>query len=140
MTTVLSENLQKSLALSVACGFSKRSWAKRHDVAWETAYECSSQNEFRSLVDFARLQVSERMVGRLMRGTGCAIDQLVRLCRRGTSDAIRLSACRTLLTHWIPISRHFFVKRQIKDLQKTLAEIEKRQAAAEWRPSSPYKK
>ena len=118
MTTTLSDNLQRSLALVSACGHSVRSWAKRHGVDCEEAYEWSLQKEFRALVELTRLRVADRMVGKLIRGARLAIDQLVSLCTRSKSEAIRLSACRALLTHWVPISRHFTVKGKMRSWKK----------------------
>ena len=143
MTTILSDSLQQSLALVSACGQSVRSWAKRHDFDCETAYEWSIQNDFRAIVEVTRLRVADRMVGRLMRGSGFAIDQLVRLCRRGTSEAIRLSASRTILTHWVPISRHFFVKGKLRELKEIVNTWETkghyRTPSGPWRPPAPQK-
>ena len=142
MTTTLSDNLQKSLALVSACGHSVRSWAKRHAVDSEAAYEWSIQKEFRTLVELTRLRVADRMVGKLMRGARLAIDQLIRLCTRSESEAIRLSACRTLLTHWVPISRHFTVKGKMRVLEETIESWEKKTQSGPktgpWHPPAPY--
>ncbi len=97
MSTMPIENQQKSLALGVACGRSVRSWARRHEIDFTTAYEWSVQKEFRLLVDRARLRVADFMVGRLVRAARLAIDQLVLLCTRSESDAVRLSASRAAL-------------------------------------------
>jgi hypothetical protein len=59
MMLLENEVQRMSLALSVACGRSVRAWAKRHDVDYATAYECSIQNEFRALVDRFRLKVAD---------------------------------------------------------------------------------
>jgi hypothetical protein len=142
MTTTLSESLQKSLALGIACGQSVRSWAKRHAVDCEATYEWSIQKECRELVELTRLRVADRMVGKLIRGVRLAIDQLVKMCTRSKSEAIRLSACRVLLTHWVPISRHFTVKGKMRLLEETIESWEKKTQSAPktgpWHPPAPY--
>ena len=138
MTTTLSENLQKSLALVSACGQSVRSWARRHDVDCEAAYEWSLQNEFRTRVELTRLRVADRMVGRLIRGARLAVNQLVRLCTRGTSEAIRLSASRALLAHWIPISDHFHVKGELRFVKQGLEDMKNQPLSGEWLPCAPH--
>jgi hypothetical protein len=138
MTTTLSENLQRSLALVSACGHSVRSWARRHGVDGEEAYQWSLQNEFRTRVELTRLRVADRMVGRLIRGARLAIKQLVHLCTRGKSEAIRLSASRALLTHWVPISNHFFVKGELRFIKQGLDDMENKQATGLWQPHAPH--
>ena len=94
MNTVLDDKQMKSLALGIARGRSVWSWARRHAVDFATAYDWSIQNENRELVDVARMRIADRLVGRLVGAAKLAIDQLVRLCTRSASDAVRLSASR----------------------------------------------
>ncbi len=136
MSTMPIEIQQKSLALGVACGRSVRSWARRHEIEFTTAYEWSVQKEFRLLVDRARLRVADSMVGRLVRATRLAIDQLVRLCTRSESDAIRLSASRALLDYWIKVDRHFVLHAKMDDIEVRLHERDKEKQAGAWPPYS----
>jgi hypothetical protein len=139
MSTMPIENQQKSLALGVACGRSVRLWARRHDVDFTTAYEWSIQNEFRDLVELARLRVADCMVGRLVRGARSAIDQLVRLCTKADSDATRLSASRALLTYWMKVNEHFYIVGSIRQLKERVNHLERLKKSGEWFPPTPYK-
>ena len=137
MSTMPIENQQKSLALGVACGRSVRSWARRHEIEFTTAYEWSVQKEFRLLVDRARLRVADFMVGRLVRAARLAIDQLVRLCTRSDSDAVRLSASRALLTYWMKVDTHFVLSAKMDEIEVCLDERDKRKQTGAWPPNSP---
>jgi hypothetical protein len=137
MNTMPIENQQKSLALGVACGRSVRSWARRHEIEFTTAYEWSVQKEFRLLVDRARLRVADFMVGRLVRAARLAIDQLVLLCTRSESDAVRLSASRALLTYWMKVDRHFVLHAKMDGIEVCLDERYKQKKTGVWPPNSP---
>ena len=136
MSTMPIEIQQKSLALGVACGRSVRSWARRHEIEFTTAYEWSVQKEFRLLVDRARLRVADFMVGRLVRAAKSAIDQLVWLCTRSESDSIRLSASRALLDYWIKVDRHFVLHAKMDGIEVRLHERDKEKQAGAWPPYS----
>jgi hypothetical protein len=136
--STIADNEKESLALSIACGRTVRSWAKQRDVDFTEAYELSIQNEFRRLVETARLRVADRMVGRLTRGADVAIAQLVRLCTKSASDSIRLSASRAILTHWLKVSQHFYVKVKIKALEEFLDQLDNKVKARDARRQSPY--
>jgi len=136
MTTMSIDNQRESLALTVACGRSVKSWAKRHDVAIRRAFEWYMQSEFHKLVETARMRVVDRMVGRLLGGASRAITELVRLCTRSASDAIRLSASRALLAHWVKVSEHFELASRMTAVEE---HYERRQpTSGPWRPRSPY--
>ncbi len=138
MSTMQSDSQQKSLALSIACGRTVRSWAKHHEVDFTEAYDTSIESGFLKLVETARLRVADRMVGRLTRGADVAIAQLVRLCTKSSSDSIRLSASRAILTHWLKVSQHFYVKVKIKALEEFLERIDNKVKAREGRRQYPY--
>jgi hypothetical protein len=138
MSTMQSDNEKESLALSIACGRTVQSWAKRHAVEFTEAYEISIQNEFRPRVETARLRVADRMVGKLTSGANIAIAQLVRLCTKSASDSIRLSASRAILTHWLKVSQHFYVKVKIKALEEFLDRLDNKVKAREGRRQYPY--
>ncbi len=140
MSTMLTDILEKSLVVRVACGRSVRSWAKRHGVDVATACERSLENGFRKLVDITRLRVADRMVGKLTSGATFAIDQLIWLCRKSKSDTVRLSASRALLAHWLSVSRIFDTKSKIKELNEWMDRIEEKNPAGQWQPTSPFLK
>ena len=136
MNTVHVDNQKQSLALSVACGRSVRLWAKRHDVDPETAFAWYLQMEFHRLVERTRLRVADRMVGRLLRGAQLAVGQLIKLCTRSASEAIRLSASRQLLTNWVKVSDHANLCGRVHAIQEHDDRLEP--PSGEWRPHSPY--
>ena len=74
----------------------------------------------------ARFRVADRMVGIIdSSGANNAIAQLRPwLCTKSSSDSIRLSASRAILTHWLKVSQHFYVKVKIKALEEFLERID----------------
>ena len=140
MSTEQLQLHQDSLALTVACGRSVRGWARRHDVKYDTVYQWSIQHEFREIVEVARLRIADRMVGCLMRGAQVAIAELIKLCTRCASPAIRLSASRTLVTFWMEMHDHFDQAGFIRQLKEDMLKLRKERKTGEWRPSNPYKR
>jgi hypothetical protein len=139
MNTTPVDSQRESLALSVACGRSVRLWAKHHDVEFTMAFEWYLQQEFRDLVELNRLRVADRLVGRLLRGAGLAVGQLIKLCTKCPSAAIRLSASRALLTHWITVSDHASMSGRVRAIEERDARdgrIENKSGV--WRPHSPF--
>jgi hypothetical protein len=140
MSTEQLQLHQDSLALTVACGRSVRGWARRHDVKYDTVYQWSIQHEFREIVEVARLRIADRMVGCLMRGAQVAIAELIKLCTRCASPAIRLSASRTLVTFWMEMHDHFDQAGTIRGMKQELADLKKERKTGEWRPNKPYER
>ncbi len=61
---------------------------------------------------------------------------LVPMLPRGNS--IRLSASRAILTHWLKVSQHFYVKVKIKALEEFLDQLDNKVKAREGRPQVAY--
>jgi hypothetical protein len=137
MSVLENDTLKKSLALSIACGKPVRSWAKRHNVDYRTAYEYSIQCEFRPLVELYRLRVADRMVGRLLRAARLAIRELLRLSTKSSSDTVRLSASREILSYWLKVSKHGSICGQVYSIMDRVNRLEAQKG--EWRPTSPYR-
>ena len=87
-------------------------------------------------MDQARLRVADSMVGRLVRATRSAIDQLVWLCKRSESDSIRLSASRSLLDYWIKVDRHFVLSARMDKIEVRLRERDTQKPTGPWPPYS----
>jgi hypothetical protein len=137
----LNDTLQRSLALTVACGRSLRRWAKRHGFAFLDVYEWSIQTTFRKLVDVTRLHVCDRMIGLLTYGTRVAVRQLINVCQTSKSDAVRVSASRALLGNWHTLHEHFHLEGQLLELEEEAEESKRLRNApipARWTPHSPY--
>ncbi len=138
MMTTLDDSLEHSLALDCACGLSVRAWARRNCVEFRVAYARSIENGFRELVDLLRLRIADRIVGRMTVGVRVAVNQLIRLCTKGKSDAIRLSAGRALLSYFVAISRHIHVKGMLRGLKEKIEKWEKTDPRSAWVPTPPY--
>ncbi len=135
MSTAEIDSLKYTLALTIAIGRSVRTWAKQRNVDVETARQWSLQNEFRKLVDVARMRFADRLVGRLLEGARLAITQLVMLCTKSTSDAIRLAASRALLANWVKFSDHIDFGLRLTVMEERAERNAPR--SGEWRPHSP---
>jgi hypothetical protein len=77
------------------------------------------------------------MVGRLLGAVTLAVGELVRLCTRSKSDAVRLSASREILASWLNVSRHVYVKGWVNSLHERVDRLEARRG--EWQPTSPFR-
>jgi hypothetical protein len=131
MYVEFTEQLEKSLALGVACGRSVRHWAKRHSIDVDDAYGRAGERDFRQIVEGFRLRVVERVLGKMTAGIGIAVDQLVQLCKKSKSDGIRLSASRALVDIWLKVHAKFSQDVRLKELEATMHQIKKQKAEQE---------
>ena len=106
----------RSLALAVARGRSIAAWGRAKEVPVEKARGWSELPEFRLLVEKVRLEHSERMVGKLARCVGRAIERLVELSENTRHPGVSLGATKAIIEKWIHTSEHFIQAFQLKDL------------------------
>jgi hypothetical protein len=119
----------RSLADAVASGRSAASWAKQHNIQAEVAENWCSLPEFTGLVDARRLQVTDRMSGKLMTQSAVAIDELLETLSLSSSDSFKLSAGRVLVNDWLRVSLRFEQSRKMAELKARVAVLEKKRDA-----------
>ena len=130
----------RSLALAVARGRSVVAWGRAKDVPLEKARGWTELPEFRLLVEKVRLEHSERMVGKLARCVGRAIERLVELSENTRHPGVSLGATNAIIEKWIHTSEHFIQAFQLKDLIARAKDIQARtKAKTSYKFREPYR-
>ena len=88
----------------------------RKEVPVEKARGWTELPEFRLLVEKVRVDHAERMVGKLARCVGRAIERLVELSENTRKPSVSLAATKAIIEKWIHTGEHFIQAFQLKDL------------------------
>ena len=113
-----------NLALALAAGKTVADWAKDNAIPDRTARTWSHSPEVRDQVEAIRRAVIDRTIGRLSDHATEAADQIARLAKDATSEAVRLQAARAVLAELMAVSNY-------ATLDSRLAEVERRIAHAQ---------
>jgi hypothetical protein len=120
-----NQNQKAALALAMAAGGTVAAWAREHQVAERTARTWSNSPEVLDQVEAVRREVLDRTIGRLSDHATAAADEIARLAREASSEAVRLQAARAVLAELMIVSSY-------AALEGRMAEVERRVAGAGW--------
>jgi hypothetical protein len=115
-----NNQIQKAnLALAMAGGSTVKAWADANGVADRTARTWSKSPEVLEQVEAIRREVLDRTIGRLSDNAAAAADEIARLFREASSEAVRLQAARAVLAELMVVSSY-------AALEGRMAEVERR--------------
>ena len=120
MSTRNNDSQKSALALAMAAGTSVPAWAKENQVAKRTAYTWSRSEDVLEQVRRIRRRAMDRAVGRLARNATAAADQIARLARKATSEAVRLQASRAVLAELMAISNYATIEDRLAEVERKL--------------------
>lgn len=110
-------NPEDSIALSIACGLSRRVAATKAGVGLSTVQRRMADSNFRRRVKEIRAAMLDQSVGALVGASRTAVRTLKTLCRSGQNEFARLAAARAIL------ELAGLTQRAI-DAEQTLARVE----------------
>jgi hypothetical protein len=87
---------KSDLARALAAGISAKQWGEKHEVKKSTAYDWAKDPKVKAQVKSIRCRAADRAVGRLASRATWAAEGIVKLADDATSEAVRLSALRTV--------------------------------------------
>jgi hypothetical protein len=122
-----TDDMLRSLARAVARGQSTRSWAKQHHTQVELADAWRTLPEMSDLVETHRLQIVDRLNGKLLMQSTAAVDQSFTVSRRSPSDVAKISATRLLVDRWLSISLRFEATKKLADFRARMSVMENEQ-------------
>jgi hypothetical protein len=116
---------REHLALHVACGGSVAAFARDHEVPRRTAYLWTKEPGFAAKTAGYRDKILDKLVGRLAKLGGKAVSGIGVLAVKGESDAIKLAACRAILSDLISIGAYQANARQFAAMEARLDALER---------------
>ena len=111
-----------SLAIAIASGRTVRSWAEEHKISLRAAYAWAKLPETVRQVESIRSKALDRVVGRLVTRAMGAVDRITRLSSAAANEAVRLSACRALLSDLMSLRSHVSYEKRFAELEKQIDE------------------
>jgi hypothetical protein len=106
------------LAAWIVRGGSIAEFARKNKISRRTGYRWAALAECKAKVEQLRQRIFDRMVHKLTRYAAQGVDEIHRIAGKGESDAVRLSAWRSLVDKMFEVKQH-------ADLEKRMAEIER---------------
>ncbi len=134
MAGPLPKSLFRDLALFIAAGGRVASWCESHEVARGTAYHWYRTDAFRQLVDEFRRRAVDRAIGKMAKNIGKAVEKIVKLVEDGESQAIQLSAAKSLIDKLVHVQNHAEMKDELRRLDDRLAAQEQRRGRGPRKP------
>ena len=117
-----NNQIQKAnLALAMAAGSTVKAWADAHGVADRTARTWSKSPEVLDQVEAIRREVLDRTVGRLSDNATAAADEIARLFREASSEAVRLQAARAVLAELMVVSSYATLEGRMAEVERRIA-------------------
>ena len=111
-----------SLAIAIASGRTVRNWAEEHKISLRAAYQWARLPETVRQVESIRSKALDRVVGRLVTRAMGAVDRITRLSSAAVNEAVRLSACRALLSDLMSLRSHVSYEKRFAELEKQIDE------------------
>jgi hypothetical protein len=108
------------LAVALAAGRRVSKWAEENDVAKRTAYRWAAEPETKKSIDKLRRQFVDRAVGRLARCATSAASKITKLAETASSESVKLSACRAILSDMMSISEYSSLEHRMNELEEQL--------------------
>jgi hypothetical protein len=116
------------LALAIATGSTATKWAREQGLEPRTVRNWARLPECKQAVERHRQQIVDRVIGTLARHALKSIRQIAKLAETAETDAIKLSAARTITDKLIELSTHAATMKAMSDLESRIANLEKTDA------------
>ena len=113
-----NNQIQKAnLALAMAGGSTVKAWADANGVADRTARTWSKSPKVLDQVEAIRREVLDRTIGRLSDNATAAADEIARLFREASSEAVRLNAARAVLAELMAVSHYAALEGRMAEIE-----------------------
>jgi hypothetical protein len=122
MSRIHNQNRKAALALALAGGGTVATWARENQVPERTARTWSNSPEVLEQVDAIRRQALDRAIGRLSDHAVAAADQIARLARDATSEAVRLQAARAVLADLMTVASYAAIEGRLAEVERRIAQ------------------
>jgi hypothetical protein len=117
-----NNQIQKAnLALAMAGGSTVKAWADANGVPDRTARTWSHSQEVLDQVEAIRREVLDRTIGRLSDNATAAADEIARLFREASSEAVRLQAARAVLAELMVVSSYAALEGRMAEVERRIA-------------------
>jgi hypothetical protein len=113
------------LAAAIACGVRVEQAAEKAGISESTARRRMKDDVFRQRVAELRREMIDRSLGQASEAMLDAVIELRLLCRKGKSEAIRLSAANSLLDRGIALRQHVDYEERLSALEAKAAQPRK---------------
>jgi len=114
-----STNSQKMLlAAAIAQGSSIAKWAASNGVPESTAYRWAAEPLVRCETLAIRRRVLEEAIGRMAAHANWAVDHIIELGGTASSESVRLSALRGLMSDLIAVSNFAGLETRVAELEE----------------------
>ncbi len=117
MTGESTNSEKMMLAIAVADGIPVAEWALQNGVNERTAYRWAAEPEVRSEVESIRSRVLDEAIGRMSRRVAWAVDKIFALGENATSESVRLSALRAVISDFIAVSNFSGLETRLAKLE-----------------------
>jgi hypothetical protein len=118
------KKVDQALALALAAGRSPADAAKAVQVSERTVYRRLQDVTFVRHVAQFRTRMVGQTVGRLSKAGTLAVRVLCTLARKATSEAVRLSAARSLLEFMFHADERYTLAQRFEELRLKMAALE----------------
>jgi len=117
--TAESTNSQKMLlAVAIAEGTAVEKWASTNGVPERTAYHWAAQPEVRAEVESIRRRALDEAIGLLAKRATWAVDGIVKLGGSASSESVKLSALRAVMSDFIAVSNFAGLENRVTQLEE----------------------
>lgn len=109
----------ESVAVLLASGVGIEAAGRKVGVSKVTVHRwINDEPRFKKRIAELREQLTDRALGRLARALTTAINALLKLCREGETESIRLKAADALLTHGVKVPEATELRQRIAALEE----------------------
>jgi hypothetical protein len=113
------------LAMFLAAGGSVAAFAREHEIPRRTCYLWTKSEGFQTKVRDYRSKIIDKLVGSLARLGKSAVRELGVLAKGAESEAVRLQACRAILSDMINVGTYASVSRQFDEMAARIDILER---------------
>jgi hypothetical protein len=118
------ENVPKSpktqLAIAIARGANATTWANQNKVPRRTAQRWAREPEVRAAVERTRRRALDRAVGVMSTRATWAARLIVKLGETATSESVRLSALRAIMSDVIAVSKFGGLEDRMTEMEEVV--------------------
>jgi hypothetical protein len=109
---------KSQLAVAIAKGGTAAKWASKNGVCKRTAQRWAREPEVRAAVERMRRRALDRAVGLMAGHTHWAAKQIVELGKNASSESVRLSAARAVLSDMITVAKFGGLEDRMTEIEE----------------------
>ncbi len=117
MTGESTNSEKMMLAIAIANGIPVAEWALLNGVNERTAYRWAAEPEVRSEIESIRSRALDEAIGRMSSRVAYSVDKIFELGEIATSESVRLSALRAVISDLITVSNFSGIETRLAKLE-----------------------